>query len=219
MFREIFPNVFLFQSNFSGSNVFLLTGKRIALIDSGSSDYAVELKNSLEKAGIDCNKVELVLHTHGHADHFGCDFLFKNAKIIMHKFDAKFVNEKDFDFTAAGIIETKHFPKINSFFREKEIIDLKNFKLKVIFTPGHTAGSVCFFDSKKGFLFSGDTLFEGSFGRFDLPSGNRKELFNSIKKISGLKFNFLLPGHGGILNGSQKENIQSALESLNQEFL
>ncbi|MDD5148115.1 MAG: MBL fold metallo-hydrolase [Candidatus ainarchaeum sp.] len=218
MLKQIFPNLFFFQSPSEGSNVFLIAGKNPALIDSSSKSNASLLKSSIEKAGFDCNEIRLVLHTHGHADHFGCDFLFPNAEIWMHEFDAKFVNLKDAVFTFANCIPAD-FPKICSFFREKQIIDLGNFKLKVLFTPGHTKGSVCFFDGKNKLLFSGDTLFSGGVGRADLPSGNPAELKASLEKISKLKFNFLLPGHGEILQGGQKANVQFALKSLGNSFL
>jgi len=219
MLRQILPNLFFFESQGIGSNVFLLKGKNPVLIDSSAQANSSALKSSLEKAGISPKKISIVLHTHGHADHFGGDFLFPNAKIFMHKFDAGFVNKKDFDFTAADFILTEHFPKITSFFKSNETINLGNFKLEVLFTPGHTKGSVCFFEKSLGLLFSGDTLFLNGFGRTDLPSGNSSELMASLEKISKLDFNFLLPGHGSILQGSQKQNIQESLEALGKAFL
>jgi glyoxylase-like metal-dependent hydrolase (beta-lactamase superfamily II) len=214
MLKEILPNLFFFDGRGAGSNVFLLAGKKIVLIDSSAESNAVQLKSAIEKAGFGCGQIALILHTHGHADHFGCDFLFPNAKILMNKFDAKFVNSRNLEFTAASMIPTKSFPQINSFFRKNKIINLGSFRLELLFTPGHTKGSICFFDEKQGLLFSGDTLFNCGFGRFDLPSGNASELHSSIQKILELKFNLLLPGHGQILQGSQKNNILNALEAI-----
>ncbi|MDD5163501.1 MAG: MBL fold metallo-hydrolase, partial [Candidatus ainarchaeum sp.] len=188
MFREILPNLFFFDGQGAGSNVFLLAGKKTALVDSSSESNSAQLISSLEKTGFSRNEIDFVFHTHGHADHFGCDFLFPNARIRMHKFDANFVNSPNLKFTAANLIPTSHFPRITSFFRQDEVIDLGCFKLQVLFTPGHTKGSVCFFGKKQGLLFSGDTLFNGSFGRFDLQSGNPSNLCFSLKKILNLEF-------------------------------
>lgn len=213
MFRQIFPGLFFFESPADGSNVFLLAGKKTALVDSSAKSNSAFLASSVEKTGFDAKQIDLILHTHGHADHFGGDFLFPKAEIRMHKFDAKFVNACDENFSFANAIPAD-FPKINSFFSENQIVDLGKFKLKVFFTPGHTKGSVCFFDEKNKLFFSGDTLFSGSFGRTDLPSGNPLELKASLKKILKLNFNLLLPGHGKILQGSQKQNIEAALNRL-----
>jgi len=196
MFKELFPNVFFFESQNFGSNVFLLKAGKNALIDSSAEQNSELLLRGLEGLGLSAENIGLIAHTHGHADHFGCDFLFKKAEILMHSEDAKKVNEKHEKFTASNLIPTMHFPKISRFLKENETISLGELNLKVIFSPGHTKGSVCFFEPKKGLLFSGDTVFAQGFGRFDLPSGNLQELCASLKKLSGLKPKILFPGHG-----------------------
>ncbi len=214
MFKKLSENLFGFFSENSSSNVFLIVGKLNVLIDSGSEENSSLLKSSLKEIGFSPNDVDLILHTHGHCDHFSGDILFKNPSIQMHGFDAEYVNIKDSSFTASSLLGTKFFPKIKSFFSQNETISLGTFDLQVLFTPGHTEGSVCFFEKNQKILFSGDTLFKGCPGRFDLVSGNKQKLTSSLLKLKKLDFETLLPGHGAGVFEKQPKNIDLALECL-----
>jgi glyoxylase-like metal-dependent hydrolase (beta-lactamase superfamily II) len=69
--------------------------------------------------------------------------------------------------------------------------------LAVLHTPGHTAGSVCFYDEKGGNLFSGDTLFDGSYGRTDLPNSSARDMIESLARLAKLPPGTkVFPGHG-----------------------
>jgi glyoxylase-like metal-dependent hydrolase (beta-lactamase superfamily II) len=69
--------------------------------------------------------------------------------------------------------------------------------LKVLHTPGHTEGSVCLLDDDHGRLYSGDTLFAGSFGRVDLPGGSPEQMLESLDRLRRLDDPLqVLPGHG-----------------------
>ena len=82
--------------------------------------------------------------------------------------------------------------------RDKETLTLAGFKIKVIETPGHTKGGVCYYLSEEGVLFSGDTLFRTSVGRTDFPTGSMSAIVRSIKgKILVLPDDTkVFPGHG-----------------------
>ncbi len=215
MFEQVLPNLFVFYSPNQGANSYLLVGKKILLIDSGLKMNATLLKESLETAGVSPNDIELICHTHGHADHFSADYLFKNADVMMHAADAQYVNIKDEILTASAAFGNDYYPKISSFLADGMLIDSRPFSLRVMHTPGHTRGSVCFYDAKQKLLFSGDTIFNGSCGRFDLPlSTTKSDLRSSIQRIAALDFSMLLPGHGNILKERQKENISAVLRSL-----
>jgi glyoxylase-like metal-dependent hydrolase (beta-lactamase superfamily II) len=70
-------------------------------------------------------------------------------------------------------------------------------RLQVLHTPGHTEGSVCLLDSENGRLYSGDTLFNGSFGRVDLPGGSAVAMVASLDRLRRLDETLtVLPGHG-----------------------
>ncbi len=219
MLESIIPNLFVFYSSNQGSNAFLLAGKKTVLIDASDSGSSKTLLEELKKNGFEAENIDSIIFTHGHADHFTGAKAFPNAKLLMHKFDAEYVNSRDEMFTASAILGSDYFPKIDSFLESGKTLDLKPFKLEVIHTPGHTKGSVCLFDRAKNLLFSGDTIFKDGVGRFDLPSGNRDDLEGSINMLKGFEFETLLPGHGLIVKGSQSANIESALKALSGSFI
>ncbi len=214
MFEELIPNVFFLKSQHYSCNVFLLLGEKITLIDSGLHENEMNLRNSLKLLELSTRDIQLILHSHGHADHFVADEIFEKAIIRMHEFDAKKIIKKDSSFTSSAAFGESFYPKIDSYFKEGEEINLGEFKLKVIFTPGHTAGSTSFYEKKHKLLFSGDTLFNGGIGRTDLPSGSQKDLKNSLEKLKKLKIELLLPGHGEILKGEKEnqENLEKMLK-------
>lgn len=218
MHSKFLPNLYVIYPTGHSSNCYLFTGKKPALIDSGLRENEKNLTKSLSALNLSPKDLQQVFHTHGHIDHFECSTTFPKAELWMHKHDAEFVNKKDTQFTAAGIFETYNFPKMTNFFKPKQTISLPPYTLQVLFTPGHTAGSVCFFEEKHGLLFSGDTLFRGAVGRFDLQSGNRQQLIESLKSLHSLDFKTLLPGHGELLREKQKENIDSGILSLKSAF-
>ena len=214
MLEEISKNLFVYYSPNQGSNVYFLIGKEIALIDSSLRINARDIENALASIGLSTSEVTHVLLTHAHADHIGCASLFKNATIYMHEKDARYVELRDIMYTCSEFFSQNEFPKIHVKLSGNETINVKPFKLQVIFTPGHTAGSVCFFDAQRGLLFSGDTLFAESAGRTDLLGGSEEKLIESLLSLKFLNFNTLLPGHGLVFRGDQQANIDSVLKSI-----
>ena len=138
----------------------------------------------------------IILNTHGHPDHIGA------ASDIQDKFDILFrihKEEKNVMEVAAPMakmlgFENFRLPKVSSFISEENII-IEGFNVKVLFTPGHSPGGVCFLIGEH--LFSGDTLFYRSIGRTDLPGGDWNSMSNSLRKLSKLPENTkVYPGHG-----------------------
>lgn len=219
MFEEIMPNLYARISEGGSSNCYLLKGKGkqgCALIDTGLPENADLLAGSLVALGLSPEDVCLILHTHGHADHFGADFAFPKAEVLMHRADAEHVNRGDEDAICSHFFGQMPFPKIKKFLAEKQKIKFAGLDFEVLHTPGHTQGSVCFLERAKGMLISGDTLFSGSFGRYDLPSGGRAELLSSLKSLAKLDFSTLLPGHGRVLEGKaqQERNLKACIAML-----
>lgn len=147
-------------------------------------------------------KVKYIFLTHGHFDHSmgALDFkLIYNVPFGCSEKD-KFILDRQ-DETA------KHFLKKENQVPNFEKIDidldkLKNFKLgkeefKIVKTPGHTPGGVCFYNKKNKLLFSGDTLFAGLRGRTDFSYGSTEKIFESLRKLMKLpRKTIVLPGHG-----------------------
>lgn len=88
-------------------------------------------------------------------------------------------------------------PKINQYLKEGNNISLGEENLKVIETPGHTPGGICFYNSSAKILFSGDTIFKDGVGRTNFSYSSTPKLKNSLKKIEQQFKGFLIyPGHG-----------------------
>ncbi len=217
MFQKIFPGIFAFISQSEGSNCFLLLGgEEKVLVDSSTEDNKAGIISGLSALELTPKDISLIIHTHCHADHFGCDCLFPKAKVAMHEKDAKAVNAVDAAATCSQFFPGLRFPKITKTISHNQLVDLGGIRLRVVATPGHTAGSVCFLEEKQLLLFSGDTLFAGGFGRTDLPSGSSAEMAESLRKLQKLRFSLLLPGHGPLLRGAweNKNNLKLLLRSL-----
>lgn len=178
--------------------------REAALIDAGGN---YEKTISLLKE----NNAELkyILHTHGHWDHIqGDNKLQKStgAKVLINKEDEFLVKALEQQLLMHGI-NPELPPEINGFLEDNQEIQVGELKLKVIHTPGHSPGGVCFLAEKT--LISGDTLFAESVGRTDLPGGSFEVLGNSIKnKLFTLPEDITVyPGHGPSTTiGHEKQN-------------
>ncbi|MDO5441958.1 MAG: MBL fold metallo-hydrolase [Bacillota bacterium] len=141
--------------------------------------------------------VKYILLTHGHGDHTGginrIKDLYPECKLIASKKEAKFLFNRNFSFGQGGIVAD-----INVY--DNDELDLCGIKFKVIETPGHTPGGVCYYVESDKVLFSGDTLFQFSVGRTDFPGGNTADLIHSITKKL-----FLLPDDTRVLPGHEGE--------------
>lgn len=173
--------------------------KDCVIIDPGCYDDAErkELKAFIE--GNNLKPVRL-LNTHCHIDHvFGNKFVSESWNLGPE------INEKDLP-TLHALLDVAHLYQLNvekspepvKFIDEGDVISFGNSKLEILFTPGHSRGSVCFYNREEKFVIGGDVLFYGSIGRTDLPGGDHQTLLNSIReKLFSLPDDFTVyPGHG-----------------------
>jgi len=167
------------------------TGK-MAVIDPGAKGERI-------KYAIDGFEPVCILATHGHLDHVGQVGFIRNEfniPFFMNKKD-EFLIDNDIFPGFAEMIDAYPCPKPDKDLKENDIIEIGKKRLKVLETPGHTPGGVCFFDEENKILISGDTLFKGSVGRTDLPGGNMEQLLKSLKKLVKLPDDTIVyPGHG-----------------------
>lgn len=152
-----------------------------------------------------------LLNTHCHLDHvFGNKFVSETWKLQLHLHET----EKVVLGFAPKSAEMYGLPFDNYsgemiYLKDGDIIKIGGDELKVLFTPGHSPGSVSYYNEKDGFLISGDVLFCGSIGRTDLPGGDFATLENSIQtKLYTLPNDTkVYPGHGGSTSiGFEKNN-------------
>ena len=180
---------------FSNSYViFDSESKEGIIIDAG--DEAEKIFSIVKNHGV---AVKGIFLTHGHFDHvlalkdleekLGCGF-------YIHKEDERILSSAPSDAKTFLGIDVPPPPKPDGWLQDGQTITIGRSAAKVIHTPGHTPGSVCFvFD---GFVFTGDLLFAGSIGRTDMPGGDLNSLLSSIKnKLFKLPDDYLVyPGHG-----------------------
>ncbi|KPK88028.1 hypothetical protein AMJ80_11510 [bacterium SM23_31] len=124
--------------------------------------------------------IEKIINTHGHIDHTaGVKEMQERLKIpyYIHKADMMYLLTIPHQAEFYGM-KTLGVPNVNGYLRGGDSIDFDKISLKVIHTPGHTPGGVCFLGENE--IFTGDTLFAGSIGRTDLPGGSYDELIHSI---------------------------------------
>lgn len=165
--------VYSIKSGLLGENTYLVLKEGKALvIDPGVS--AEIILSECRKLSVD---PIAVLLTHGHVDHiFGAPGLQKaGIKVYAHSREIEVVQGRANLALALGISLSPFTPDVAI---EEGALALSPFSVEVIFTPGHTQGGVCYLID--GALFSGDTLFAGSYGRTDFPTGDEQDLLCSI---------------------------------------
>jgi len=178
-----------------------------------ANNYLIMDENTKEAVLIDCSeksdeilktisdlgaKIKYILLTHGHFDHvLGVNEMKEAlcAEVLIHKNDVVQLENVNGILSVFGM-DGMQVPEYDGFVEDEQELSIGDLKIKVIHTPGHTEGCVCYFID--GMLFSGDTLFRESVGRTDLMGGNFETLLNSIKNILfKLDDNTVVyPGHG-----------------------
>ncbi len=146
--------------------------------------------------------IEKILLTHGHVDHIGAAEAIREAlgcSIIIHQEGKKYLEDANWNYSSQL---GEAFTLLADYYVEHgdEIaLDANSdFKVRVIYAPGHTADGVAYYSEKDRLAFVGDIIFAGSVGRSDLPGGNSNRLLSAIRaQIFTLPDETILyPGHG-----------------------
>ena len=161
-------------------------------IDPG--EQAEDILHMADEMGV---TITLIANSHAHLDHI------LGVHGIQAKTGAKFLlHRDDVALSQAAVEQAKRYgieadpvPAPDHFVADGEVVQVEGIRLQAIHTPGHTAGSVCYYTDE--LLFSGDTLFQGSIGRTDLPGGSYEQEMSSIveRLLTLPDATTVLPGH------------------------
>ena len=168
--------------------------RKVIFID--PADYGEQIFKAMKDNGFE---VAAILLTHGHFDHiWGCSKLrqLTSAPVYAYEGEEDVLLSSDLNVSAgAGRACTV---KANTLLKDGEEVTIEGMTFKLIATPGHTQGSCCYYFEEANMLISGDTLFEESVGRTDLPTGSMSTLVRSVKdKLFELPDDVVVyPGHG-----------------------
>ncbi|HEY8825168.1 MAG TPA: MBL fold metallo-hydrolase [Candidatus Limnocylindria bacterium] len=154
-----------------------------------------------------------ILNTHGHPDHIYGNAAVKeatNARLAIHRLDAYRLGP-DRPPTNLPIPPCD----ADDLFDEGALAYIADLKLTALHTPGHTEGSTCFYLESEKVLFSGDVLFRGNTGRWDLPGGDREQMERSLERVMTLPPETMVyPGHGAATTiGDELANLRSLREA------
>lgn len=177
------------------TNCYLLTDEATgasAVIDPGFED------DELTRAVRDAGNVQAILLTHGHFDHITGVSKIKSltgAKIYLHIDDIRMISDSSLSLAGVFLEGKADSFRVDVPLSDGDQIPLGSLSIRVLHTPGHTAGGCCF--QVGDALFTGDTLMKLSCGRTDFPTGNYRQILESLKKLRDLPGDYhVYPGHG-----------------------
>lgn len=195
------------------SNIYLVTGRSGILVDCGTGLDSGNVIRGIWKA-LGGMRLSCVLLTHCHADHsgglssiseeFGCPAYMGEADLASYA-----SNDSATLFSRQLGVDV--IPAPCKPLHGGEVFDIGDHRLRVMTTPGHTAGGLCFHDEVTGALFSGDTVFARGYGRTDLPGGSVSELAESLSKLRNVNIGQMYPGHGPVSEDGAESVREAAM--------
>lgn len=210
------------------THCYLLCGtKRALLIDTGLG--VANIKEVVDKLTM---LPIFVVTTHVHWDHIGGHQYFEN--IGVHILEKDWISEKfpislqqvkrnltcrecqfpeEFDLEKYQLFQGD----VQSTFSDGEIFNLGERTVQVVDTPGHSPGHCCFYEAKRGYLYSGDLIYSGCLDIF-YPTTDPKQFWQSVKKVQSLHLKHILPGHHSFsVSTDLADRIEGACRKLDKE--
>ena len=204
---EVSPDIHLIPSA-RWSRVYLIVGETLTLVDSGLPWHPGGILNYVRSIGRRPNELKHILVTHSHPDHVGGTLSLvrkTGAAIVVHRSDTRPDHNNDLRLGYTGFLGPVPVPipllgrtGVSQLVGDGDILPLHG-GIRVIHTPGHTRGSVCFILEESKVLFSGDTIFsdgERLSRSIPFPGYDRDDYMRSLKRLSEFEFEGVFGGHG-----------------------
>jgi len=187
--------------------IYQIGDKEAAIIDPG--DEADTIISALESLSL---APKFILLTHGHFDHIAAlphlasAFSAIKPQIALHSLDSEYLGKDAYKAHSKSVKavmgDTSFIDALWSNVPPPDILLEEGSEVGpfcVLHLPGHTQGSIAFWDKEAGVMFTGDTLFAGNWGRTDLPGGNEKQIYASLRRLLAMDAEIkVYPGHGGV---------------------
>lgn len=212
---ELRDNIFQIKSRPPCCHVYVIKGdNKNVMIDPGFVENFENIKLNLSKINIKKKDIHLIVLTHEHLDHTGAAKYFCDNSLVAAHTQAsnKIALNDEFAIMNKAFHMAPENIHVDICLESGVIIDLGNYKLRIIHTPGHCSGSICVYEEKSGIVFTGDTVLAGGIITGIFPSGSISDYINSLNKLISLRISALFPGHGKI---SQRpyDDLNKAIEN------
>jgi glyoxylase-like metal-dependent hydrolase (beta-lactamase superfamily II) len=210
---ELRPNIYQIRLGRPSSHCYIIKGKpKNVLIDTGMAATYPKLVTCLAELGLEPGDIHLIILTHEHFDHIGATaYMFRKSVVAAHPLAANKIELQDEFVMMSKYLDLSAEPFHADIWLEGDVmIELGNYRLRVLHTPGHVSGCICLHEPDHGLLFTGDTVFAGGALSGIFGSGSISDYVHSLKRLNGLHIEEFYPGHGPISKTPQ-EDIQKAV--------
>jgi len=212
---EAAADVYQIRFKNRAANVYLVRGtSRTILIDVGLSTNYPQLVECLNHVDCPPERIDMVVLSHEHLDHIGAAWHFSGHRtyVAAHRLAANKIRLRDDFSMLRKMFNEPNVPiDVDIWLEEGNLLDLGNFRLNVMHTPGHTSACITLFDPDKGLLFAADTLMPGGVMGGVFGSGSIADYIQSLERIKGLNSRILLSGHGR-LSDTPQDDVLTAIQ-------
>lgn len=175
-----------------------------------------QILQSFRQRGLKPENLQYILLTHGHFDHILSVDLLRDATgapVLIHAGDASFLTDSKHNGYKFFFHRELIMQPADKLLKDKDTVPFGNGVIRVMHTPGHTQGSVCYLTGN--IMFTGDTLFDQDIGRTDLFGGSMEQLHTSLQAIAALPDNYTVyPGHGSVTTLQKQRDYNFYLKTL-----
>ena len=207
-YHERLGDVHLIVGDGLCSNIYVIGREEATVVDPGVGNYANPVWPQLEEIGVTPDRLKTVIITHAHHDHAMGAFIILercSPKIFVHTLDTMYIASR----FGPNLVKVE----------EGDVIETEKWALRAIWTPGHTEGGMCLYDPDDKVLISGDTVFaEAKYGNWYGESGSLTALIESLRKLTEVDDDVILPGHGTPVFQDANENIRQAYEKASKRI-